>query len=803
MCCLMGGADAQTRKAGNRSRSAVKKTTVAPDFKMQDAKWSRRINTNQDISKMTYEELYYLRALIYASHGQWYTDGEVAQMLAAKASWYDGIFTKRVDALYNKTDDPTQAQLDALQKPTALTQAEKNFVAKIDERMKALQTQTMEGRTLESTQMCVNMCQLLNPSEEVMTRLDKYNFAVEKTDCEQLFNIYEQNDYNMMPNFVTTDAFLQVTHLYLSYVQKVIEQQHFTRTLGNTLKAIHSQAMRDAETLGGAEAKRRAEFVATYAAVGMKLLTEEALTVPASYKEPYDVELQCIEKGEAVPSYLMQTKLNFDYSLFRPRGHYTRSEDQKRFFKAMMWTQTARFEAGDDAAVKRAFALALTYNELQDSIRAGFEHMGDVITQLTGESDNVSILQMAKYLKQMNISDANAIDNVETYNMVLAEMKRLNSEQNRLSSKAVDETGFYINLMPQRFVVDNDILHNMADATPNAELPFPRALDVFDAFGSKSAEDLVFNFYKDDKKWNRFATKMDSLKAIYSGKPVGMGTIYDRRLQILVDMSKEHPQKLDFAFYNTPDWQKKELNTALASWATLKHDAILYAEQPELAECGGGDELPPPMPMGFVEPNVKFWNELSSIVSDTEKWLNDAGYLDDALKEKTEMLSGDINFCKGVAEKEVKGVAPSYEDRETIKGIGSSLEWISLGLIDPSLELMSWNDIQGADRCIAQIADVFTRNVVGCDKCGVLYSACGNANVIYVLVKINGKTYLTRGGVYGYHEFVRPQNLPRLTDEEWQKELQQGKDYMPEWMKPYIINGKVKTDERNFYGTGC
>ena len=37
-------------------------------------------------------------------------------------------------------------------------------------------------------------------------------------------------------------------------------------------------------------------------------------------------------------------------------------------------------------------------------------------------------------------------------------------------------------------------------------------------------------------------------------------------------------------FMLTPQWEKKNLNAALASWAELKHDAILYAKQPMGAE---------------------------------------------------------------------------------------------------------------------------------------------------------------------------------------------------------------------------
>lgn len=802
-CCLVGSINAQSHR-GSRSHSTATKraTTTTPAFKVSNAKWSKTINLNQDLSKLSYEDLYYLRALVYATHGKWFTDGEIAQMLASKAEWYTDLMYKRVSDFYNKHSYDDSEAFDKFLEGTALTQAEKAFVAKIDSRMKSLETTTMSGRTLESPKLCINMCQLVKPSADILSKLDKYNFAIEQTDCEQLFNIYEQNDYCMMPSFVTTDAYLQVAHMYLAYAQKYIEQNFFSQSLEKTLTALYQQAVKDAANSAG-EVKARAGFVATYAAVGITLLTNKSVDLPAEYQDLYKAELANIEECVNCPSPLLNTEFDFSYSLFRPRGHYTRSEEQKQFFKAMMWVQYARFESNNASQMKNAFTLATIYNEITSSQQKDFEHMSDVITQLTGPSDNVSILQMADYLKQNNITSLSAIDDENTYNKLVEAMKALNDKQNFLSNNAEAMTGFYINMMPQRFLVDNEVLRNIVDEKANAELPFPRGLHVFEAFGSKTADDLVYNFYKDNTKWADFNKNMGEMKNKYANKPVGFGTIYDRRLDILVNLSKEHPQALEYSFYNTSDWQRKELNTALSSWATLKHDAILYAEQPEVAECGSGEELPPPMPMGFVEPNVRFWNELTLLISDTKEWLKKSGYLDEELEGKTDNFLDNITFCKDVAEKEAKGEAPNREDLEEIKTIGSTLEWMTLGLIDPTLELMSWDDMKGADRSIAQVADIFTRNVPGCNKNGILYSACGNANAIYVLVKVNGKTYLTRGATYGYYEFTLPVDKPRLTDEEWQKELKKGIFTMPKWMEPYIINGKTKVDERNFYGSGC
>ena len=47
-------------------------------------------------------------------------------------------------------------------------------------------------------------------------------------------------------------------------------------------------------------------------------------------------------------SALLETEVFFNYSLFKPRGNYTRNEVLKHYFRAMMWLQTAPFHADND-----------------------------------------------------------------------------------------------------------------------------------------------------------------------------------------------------------------------------------------------------------------------------------------------------------------------------------------------------------------------------------------------------------------------------------------------------------------------
>ena len=147
------------------------------------------------------------------------------------------------------------------------------------------------------------------------------------------------------------------------------------------------------------------------------------------------------------------------------------------------------------------------------------------------------------------------------------------------------------------------------------------------------------------------------------------------------------------------------------------------------------------------------------------------------------------------------------EEYDQIEIIGSTVENISLDLIrEPDQYLDGWDNVQGADRSIACVADVYTANGDNNPNKSILYAATGPAYEIYVAVDINGNRYLTRGAVLSYREFQRPLGEQRLTDEEWQEQLKGAPDRgVPAWMKEIIVplDGELQDNEELFYSSGC
>lgn len=100
-----------------------------------------------------------------------------------------------------------------------------------------------------------------------------------------------------------------------------------------------------------------------------------------------------------------------------------------------------------------------------------------------------------------------------------------------------------------------------------------------------------------------------------------------------------------------------------------------------------------------------------------------SGLYSEDLKGKTEQLADYINFLIQVTQKELRGEKLTVEEYKTIEYMGSSIEYFTLSIFDPDLRMDSWSLVQGPDKSIAVVADIYTRNVPECNKNGVLHQS--------------------------------------------------------------------------------
>ena len=437
-----------------------------------------------------------------------------------------------------------------------------------------------------------------------------------------------------------------------------------------------------------------------------------------------------------------------------------------------------------------------------DDARQKYDKLNRLITLLMGKPDNLSILQVIDEVNKTGkglelLSDQLALDKVGKN---LAETAK---KQTRIAPKHEKTSHTKVCIMPQRYQPDAEVLLEMVDYdSQTTKRATPKGLDVFAALGVTAAEQILL---AEKQEWSAYKPTLDKMKKRMN-EIDWQETIATQWVNSLKTIAGPDKDKRCPYFMGTPEWDLKNLNAILASWAELKHDAILYAKQPMGAECGGGG-IPDPVVRGYVEPNVPFWQKSIALLDHIQQVMEQEQMLTEKVKESTIRIREEAEFLLHASEKELSGKMLTDEEYDHIEYIGAQFENISLDMVrEPDQSLMGWSDVQGADKNVAVVADVYTANADNNPDKTILYEAVGNADVIYVIVEINGYLYLTRGGVLSYREFTEPIDQQRLTDEEWQKQLEKDpRKGVPTWMQRITIplEQQPKPDEETFYSSGC
>ena len=757
-----------------------------------------RIDTRMDISQLSLSELRVLRNAFAARQGYCFMSADLRSIFN-QTSWYDSL-------MYVRWENEEQRTA----KPIAFTQQESAFI----ERLKAREAELQKSNFAPPTAgWRVNTANLVNPFQltTIDPRLDealgRNGFAIVPNTYKQLFHVYEKNDYHDFPSFVTTDLFLQLFHLYFDCLLRQTEQYKLDSVLTRFIDGCYDSAAR--------RSGDEAAYLKTYFAIARALHNGSEITGEANGHHAMAAhEVQHARSAENdVSDFLGYHDAPFAYSLFRPRGHYTRNDTLSRYFQTMMWLQTVPFATDNVRLLACAVELAYLVGGTPQLAQL-YQQLTEPMTFLLGQPDNISILQVYDLVRESGASLSR-----RKSKKMLAQLRQsieaLAAQQQRIRPRYEYTSRYKVNLMPQRYMPDAEVLQELVDYDGQpTRRDAPKGLDVMAAMGCTAAERILVDELGERTRWEGYMPALERMKQRMDSID-WQQTVANRwmhSLRTLVDEGRRTDGPADGSlpyFMLTPQWDKKQLNAALASWAELKHDAILYAKQPMGAECGDGGP-PAPTVVGYVEPNVGYWQQAVSLLDATEQVLSRHGLLTERAADLTLRLREEAEFLLGVSRKELEGRRLTNEEYDQIEIIGATFENISLDLIrEPDQWLMWWDDVQGTDKHVALVADVYTANADNNppSQRSVLYEAVGPASEIYVVVQIGGYLYLTRGAVLSYREFQRPLSDPRMTDEEWQQKLQGQPRYgTPQWMDEITVplDGNEPDDnEEVFYSSGC
>ena len=691
--------------------------------------------------------------------------------------------------------------------------------------------------------------------------------ALPKDDFVAFYEAIKNKD---LPVFITTDSLLHYYHIFFDTTLMKLERDLFYDDVWQMSKEFLDDAISQYNNTSG-DLKEAAKRNVAYLSVALELLkpkedqlmTEENLRkeygaiwdlIKAQYgekasfkyfsesefkkysfetpdfvKDLVQKEIELIEKHkgwEFSPIFIYKE----DYSQYVPRGHYTKSEKLKNYFKAMMWYgrmtnlikgsdqlpkgKSACLDDGiistDDAKIQTLQA-SLIANKFSQSknIQEKWQRLYAITAFFVGFSDDLGPYEYSTVLDTLFDGEIAPKDLERKYQEIRKALLDLpfdpkiysglgqceltppfSSEQ---AEKFLKNTkGF--RLMGQRFTVDSYLFSKIVSPYSGVyignRIPrpftwvktrvgrevrgFPRGLDIMALFGSKRAKEILKEL--GDTEYSNYEKKFSELKAEIDSLPPDewFKNLYWNWLYVLKSLLKEFGEGYQ-TFMQTKAWQDKELNTALASWAELRHDTILYVKQSyTMAEMGGWLE---PKIVGYVEPVPEFYARLLTLTKMTNKGLKklvppeelEKLKIEPALERFAEILERLLEISK----KELENKPLTDEEYDFIKNFGSisegAIEFVAEGETDPDIFKTTL------------IADVHTDG----NTKKALEEGVGYIKTLVVAYKLPEEHILLGvGPVFSYYEFKQPMDN-RLTDEAWREILNTQPPPEPEWSKNF------------------
>jgi len=612
----------------------------------------------------------------------------------------------------------------------------------------------------------------------------------------EFYQIYEQNRYDEVPVFITTDSVYHVYHLIFDKMLRDLETGYFIADLKALTTSMLAASTAQYQTLKGSSLGDPALRNAAYFAVADKLLGLSD-PAPADADAMVNVELALINAAntQAIspiwdrPDLPQEMKLIEDYTQYVPRGHYTLSADLKMYFKAMMWYGRLTFRQVDDFETRRALLLvqALRTASTPDGTSAVslWEDIYEPTVFIVGKSDDLGYIEYGALSDKVfgANADLKKFADPTLFASFQKAAKTLPPPQVNSMWVWIDQDKQLVTkgfrFMGQRFTLDEYVFGQVIwrnVGTIDKPRGLPKGLDFFAAMGSNEAAGILKGLGEDQY------LHFDSQSAKVKSQVAALGTdsftqnLYWSWLYsfqpLIASKGSAYPP-----FMQTQAWLRKDLQTALGSWTELKHDTILYAKQ-VMAEMGGGG--PEQIPHGYVEPDPEAYARLLALAQMTEDGLQLRNLLSDLTRGNLDNLISQLKFLQDISQRELSGGTITDNEYQQIMYWGGTLEQFTLAAADTTGAAS--RDL--SDQKAALVADVAT-GTNNLQTLVALEEADGQPTIIYVVLP-DSPQRIAIGAVYSYYEFTVPSS-GRLTDQQWQAQVEAGNNpAQPDWTKMFI-----------------
>ncbi len=603
-----------------------------------------------------------------------------------------------------------------------------------------------------------------------------------------------------LPVFVSGDMVLEALHRSYDDILQAVEQQALIPRVSRLLAAMREKLSTGAAPLS-AQTAADADF---YLTVAYSLLTgvAQAPVAGASAGEVASFLAHAEAADGEQQKSMFGVLRRFDFSQFKPRGHYTDSPELERYFRAMMWMGRIDFRmietTGDGARVfrRRQLEAALGLRSLMQGASEDWASVDRTITAFVGEHDYMTPPELDELLSDLGVSDLGGLAAIDDGTIARAIIDGHYGEQ-RIASHVMRKEGgggtFPLNasfaFFGQRYVIDSHVFSNVVyDRTAKRVVPDP--LDV--AFAALKNDHALGLLAPELEEWG-YAGELAAVRTIADAhsEEYWEGSLYTSWLGALQTLSANAATGGPVAeglpsVARTEAWGRRLLNTQLGSWAELRHDTILYAKQSYTGGVGCD------FPDAYVDPYPELFYEIAKLAHlggalvGTD--LTESPLLAESIDAYFGNLARIATTLGEMAEAQRSGMPHSAEHLTFIKqaihieGGGSGDPWQTGWYKD-----LFFNPDDGLKRD-PTIADVHTD--IGGDlpvprAASVLHVGTGDPRMMVMTVDTCQGPRAYAGAVFAYHEHLA-EGFTRLTDEEWARKLNEDPPAEVPWMTPVL-----------------
>lgn len=657
--------------------------------------------------------------------------------------------------------------------------------------------------------------QSLHISDQAQALFSKNGFVQIPTTYTTFSSAYTFLQKRGIPLFVTSDSMLFLYRLYFSDTLKRLEETIFYPQMVALSQALMDESVSWYKSTTG-DVKEAARRNALFFGVGLSLLTGTvSFPAELGDEGRWELDQITQAKGFPSDYNNVEENSLFkypeDYSQYIVRGHYTQSKSLGRYFKAMMWYGRMGFLLHGDtphgSISPPATALVSPQTAKLQTMQAALISLW--VYQLGADSGQ-SLLKMWGTIYRITSYYVGKSDDLTLYDYHDAWIKLFGTEPVQPQSFArsggierlqnvlfelpnphifsgTGHAGFRdtpspnasekllrvtkgLRFMGQRSVPDSEVFSQLVvpnvstylGSTPkpftwistqsNGVKGFPRSLEFFFILGSAQAKEILES--EGDTLYLNYSKQIGLVSKEFSNKKPDFwqSTLYTNWLFVLKSLLSPITSPSYPAFMRTKAWTAKSLYTALASYATLKHDTLLYTKQSytPMMTTSITPTLDPPIIPGYVEPVVELYSRLSSSVKMLRDLIQDEGILSAEAKLGLDRLETLCTQLFVIAQKELNKSPLSEADLTLIRQFPDIYDQLTAHINKRGQETILVTDIH---------TDPNTRQTVTI--------ATGYADMILIpIFSAENGWNLAAGPALSFYEFKQPMKN-RLTDESW------------------------------------